>query len=564
MNKATLKDVNIADIIIKPQVRTIFDDEPLVQLTASVKEHGVIQAIVLNDVSGKLILVCGERRVRASKSNKFTTIPASIYKDLTADQVVQMQIIENLQRKDVHPMEEAIAFKQLMTANKFDAVEMSKRISRSIAYVASRLKMNDLIPEFQKVFYANRMTMTTAHEVCKLSADAQKAIFASKKGYEIISIDQHTLNQYKKDLKKAPFDTKDANLVKAVGPCSTCPQNTASGMGLFPDEKGESICMDRKCFVNKCELSFNLKLKEAMEDPRMVFLSSNYGSNGDVSTQMKKKGHKVYDRYQGVTIVENPPQKDIESGKVWKGFYVEGDAMGHTVFIKPIKQAASSSSSSSSAPAKGSAGAFKEKQSAGKATAADITAEIERMNSVEKRKKEIDNEKAWPLMHALFGQKLHTPKAKEKFFENKSPLSVNEKISFILALVSETGMSSDEIKLCTIRSLGFKQELRWIDKSLLEFLNKNIKHLDAIIFNMARHFLYDKVNNAGTIERDPKKAALKNVIRDYDKEGIEHIDAEVTEQRNKRAARLSAAIADLKSKMPKAAAAKTAVKKKKK
>lgn len=549
MNKAELKDVAIADITIKPQVRTIFDEEPLVQLTASVKEHGVIQAIVLNNIAGKLILVCGERRLRASKANKFTTIPASIYKDLTADQVVQMQIIENLQRKDVHPMEEAIAFKQLMTANKFDALEMSKRISRSIAYVASRLKMNDLIPEFQKVFYANRMTMTTAHEVCKLSADAQKQIFASKKGYEIITIDQHTLNQYKKDLKKAPFDIKDADLVKAVGPCSICPQNTASGMGLFPDEKGESLCMDRKCFVNKCQVSFNLRLKEAMEDPRVVFLSSNYGTGGEVSQQMKKKGHKVYDRYEGVTIVGNPPQKDIESGKVWKGFYVEGDAMGHTVFIKPIKKQASSSSSD--APAKGSAGAFKEKQSAGKATAADINSEINRMNSVEKRKKELDEEKLWPLIHALFGQKPHTPKASEKFKQNSAKLSFYENISVILCLVEELHMGSKDDQI--FKSLGFKGSTLYASTDLLKWLSENKKHHEAITNNLMRLYLYSKTNHSGQYSKNAKKLALKNVISEYDKAGVDALVKESNDAISKRENRLKTAIADLKNKMPKAA-----------
>jgi ParB-like chromosome segregation protein Spo0J len=552
MKKAELKYIPINEIIVQPQVRTIFDEEPMIQLAESVHSKGVLQPIAVNQVKDKLYLICGERRYRAqnlvikgftnTKGEKITGdasrnfIPATIYADLLPDEVLQMQIIENLHRKDVHPMEEAIAFKRMMTDNNFDIVEISKRVTRSIKYVGARIKLTSLIPEFQKVFYAGRMSMTTAHELCKVSEDGQKTIYAGKKGHDEIRVDDWTLKQYKKDLKKAPFDIKDEDLVKAAGSCIVCPHNTAASSQLFPDESGQSICMNAKCFSNKCAVSFMVKLKQAKEDPRMVFLSSEYHAN---ESDIKAAGGvKVYTRYN-FDEVTKPAQKDIDTGKVLKGFFVSGDAKGHTVYCKIAKAIKGSGAARSGKP---SAAEFKEKQSSGKATAADINVEIQRMINAEKRKKEIDMEKAYPALHNL----LYDCK---KFVFNAGPLSVAESCLLIIRLLDKINYSFDACDWdedAYLKTQGFKG-----DKDAAEFfawlLANKSKH-SSMLQTLSRVFFYSNAQENHR-EDDAAQEALIGVIKEYMPKELKEIQDEVSENRSKRDAKLTQAIASLKAQL---------------
>lgn len=121
-----LKEIKLADIVIgKTNPRKTFDEQIIEELAQSIIEKGVLQPIVVrvNGKPGKYELVCGERRVRASlkaqtAKKTITTIPAVI-RQLTNEEALEVQIIENLQRKDVHPMEEAVAFKGLIDLKKF-------------------------------------------------------------------------------------------------------------------------------------------------------------------------------------------------------------------------------------------------------------------------------------------------------------------------------------------------------------------------------------------------------------------------------------------------------------
>lgn len=175
----TLEMVKLKQITIsKTNPRKKFDEESIKELSDSIFQKGVLQPIVLRKVGKGYELVCGERRFRAAtlvmESNpERDAIPATIH-ELTNKEAMEIQIVENLQRKDVHPMEEAVAFKGLIDLKTYDVQEIANRVGKSVTYVAQRLKLNDLIEDFQKAFYSERMTIATALKIVKLRKEDQQ------------------------------------------------------------------------------------------------------------------------------------------------------------------------------------------------------------------------------------------------------------------------------------------------------------------------------------------------------------------------------------------------------
>lgn len=533
--KRVQKDVALKDIIINDQARTEFDSDAIIELAKSIKDNGLLQPIGIHLSKGKYYLIYGERRTRAMKLNKAAIINAMVYENLTADQICELQITENLQRKDLNPIEEANAFKKLMVENKKTVSEIALRLSRSEKYIATRLKLADLIPEFQKALFQDRMTMKDALECCKYSKEMQKEIFIEDgDAKDSFNIADYTFNQYKGDLKTAPFDLKDATLIKAAGACNVCPHNTA-GNQLFYDEKGKSICMNNKCFESKCDKDFENKLKKAIEDPASILYTSNH-YDGNITKELKKEGNLIYNGNK-ISIITSPKDSEIKSGKIVKAFCVEGDGKGKEFHVKIIKESGSSTDASI-----GTAGAFKEKQSEGKTTDADILSEIARMESVEKRKKEIDEENTWNSIYSLLEEN-------KAFNSNMKELSINEKITLIIVLFKSNILIDDDefLKLWGCK-INMPDEME-----LMEWLIINIGKLDGIINNLMRQFFYAKISSNGRFAENGDKASLMNVIGEYDHNALTEIQNGIKEARSKREEKLKLATDKLRMQLTKKA-----------
>jgi ParB family transcriptional regulator, chromosome partitioning protein len=125
------------------QPRKNFDEEKIEQLAESIKEHGVVQPIVLKKEGSTYTIVAGERRWRASKSIGLKEIPAVVM-DLTDKQVLEISLIENIQREDLNPIEEAIAYKKLIDEFNLTQEVLSKRIGKSRTAVTNCLRLLNL------------------------------------------------------------------------------------------------------------------------------------------------------------------------------------------------------------------------------------------------------------------------------------------------------------------------------------------------------------------------------------------------------------------------------------
>ena len=247
-----VQELSIGRIIPDPmQPRKSFNEEALKQLSESIEEHGVLQPITVRKSGKDYIIVMGERRYRASKLAKKKTIP-SIVREYDNNDVLEIQIIENLQRQDVEPTEEAEAV--VFLSEKYSPREISKRLGRTENFVRQRLKLAGLIEGFKTFVRNGEMTISLGVGVALFEPEVQQMMLETMGE----SFNTHQINQMIKnqtyDLEKAPFDVIDEKLITKVGACTTCPFNAINQGNLFGD--GKMVCTKSACYEMKKSKSF--------------------------------------------------------------------------------------------------------------------------------------------------------------------------------------------------------------------------------------------------------------------------------------------------------------------
>ncbi len=134
----------------KDQPRKSFDSEKIAELTESIKTHGIIQPLILRKIDNdQYIIVAGERRWRAAKIAGLKEVPAIIM-DLTESEILEISLIENIQRQDLNPIEEAIAYKKLIDDFKMTHEELSKRIGKSRTSITNTMRLINLDDRVQQ------------------------------------------------------------------------------------------------------------------------------------------------------------------------------------------------------------------------------------------------------------------------------------------------------------------------------------------------------------------------------------------------------------------------------
>ncbi|EAO7388859.1 ParB/RepB/Spo0J family partition protein [Listeria monocytogenes] len=148
-NEETVQNIAIKDI--KPnlyQPRKIFDTKAINELRDSIKIHGVLQPIILRNTDKGYEIVVGERRFRAAKEAKLKEIPA-VVRDLTEEEMMELSVIENLQREDLSPLEEAESYQFLMKKLGLTQAKLAERVGKSRPYIANFVRLLTLPEEVQ-------------------------------------------------------------------------------------------------------------------------------------------------------------------------------------------------------------------------------------------------------------------------------------------------------------------------------------------------------------------------------------------------------------------------------
>ena len=191
-------NVAIADVDKNPfQTRYVDDDEALEELADSIKANGVVQPIVVRPATeqGRYILVMGERRLHASKKAGKTHIPALVRR-ISEQQAAEMTIIENLQREDLSPLEQAQAFRVLSNQFNLTQQQISERVGLSRVSVANYMRLLKLPREVMEMLAEKRINFSQAKELLKLGDNdriAEAALYAVKKGMNIEQIEMLVL-----------------------------------------------------------------------------------------------------------------------------------------------------------------------------------------------------------------------------------------------------------------------------------------------------------------------------------------------------------------------------------
>ncbi|MFD1421496.1 ParB/RepB/Spo0J family partition protein [Lactiplantibacillus songbeiensis] len=182
-SEAAVVDLALTDIRANPyQPRHKFDQAALKELASSIEKSGVFQPIIVRQPDAeikKYELIAGERRFRASKLAKQTTIPA-IVRDVTEEQMMEVAVLENLQREDLTPLEEAEAYESLMKKLKLTQAEVSKRLGKSRPYIANYLRLLGLPTGVKQLIQGGKLSMGQARTLLSLKDKSKLAPLAKK------------------------------------------------------------------------------------------------------------------------------------------------------------------------------------------------------------------------------------------------------------------------------------------------------------------------------------------------------------------------------------------------
>lgn len=271
--------------------RRHFDAEFIKGLAASIRDHGLAQPILVRPLPASRLeetsyeplspqaawplptpsrkhvrptheIVAGEQRWRACELAGVRFIPALI-RELTDQQVLELQLIENLKRRDLHPMEEAEGYERLRETMGLTADDIADRIDKGRSYVYNTLKLLDLVPDARAAFYEGKLTRSTAELVAKRPAGLQlqvlKDITATDFHGEPMSYrkaKEHVDSNYMLKLGTAVFKITDETLVPDAGSCRVCPKRSGANPQLFDDVAHADTCTDPTCFNVKKEAHY--------------------------------------------------------------------------------------------------------------------------------------------------------------------------------------------------------------------------------------------------------------------------------------------------------------------
>lgn len=516
MSKQELKVVQLKEIIASTtNPRKTFDEQSLKELSNSVKEKGVLQPILIRPIENgengpkqaKYELVCGERRYRASLMAGIKDIPANI-RDLSDDEAFEMQIIENLERKDVHPLEEADAFKRMLDSGKYQIADIAAKFAKPETFIAQRLKFVDLIDEIKKDFYEGKLGIGHAIHIARLGQKDQKDIYESSlngwnPGYGTVNELRDQIENDTYDLDEAPFDTKDENLLKCATACEVCPKRAGANPTLFADIEETNRCFDTGCYDQKMEAHITKTIARIIENGEDVLFGRGYnapeGFVKDLITQYKLPVLKKYDDFS---------ETSNEGGR--QLFYVSGSDAGKMVMVRLYGKKADS-------------------MPGAEPTVQD---QIDKIEERAKRALELDDEKVWNVVRKFGDGDIGITMKPEDFLDNDKPLNDWEKKALALAINSAA-------------SYGSLKGINWFKEMDMEKL-MTYSLPDSVLYQAMRRLIYDKLNSSyGSHTVQPTNAALFQVFKEYFKSEVSGICDHFQDKADKRIARTNAKLKEL-------------------
>lgn len=269
--------------------RTTFNQVKLEELADSIRAGGVHQPVLVRRLPGARVadtdrkvqyeIVAGERRFRACQLAGVATIPAMV-RAMTDREVLEVQIIENLQRDDLSELEEAEGYERLMQHSTLTADAVGAKIGKSRSYVYARLKLLELCPEARAILRDGTIDASRALALArlpdhKLQLKVMEDVVLAKNSYgeqcySFRDVSRIIQRQYMLRLDKASFSIADGTLVHGATACGACPKRTGHEPELFADVDSPDVCTDPDCYRQKEAAHQGRELQAAHERGQTV------------------------------------------------------------------------------------------------------------------------------------------------------------------------------------------------------------------------------------------------------------------------------------------------------
>lgn len=214
-----VQEIKIKDLRPNPyQPRKTFQQDAIDELKASIIEHGILQPLIVRKSIKGYEIVVGERRYRAAKEAKLTSVPA-VVREFTEQQMMELAVLENLQREDLNPIEEGQAYQTLMDKLNLTQEEVAKRLGKSRPHVANHIRLLSLPPKIQELISDGKISMGHGRALLGLRKKANLPMVVEKVIKESMNVRQlekwiQQLNENVSRETKKPEKKKDVFLIE--------------------------------------------------------------------------------------------------------------------------------------------------------------------------------------------------------------------------------------------------------------------------------------------------------------------------------------------------------------
>ena len=315
--------------------RRTFEEGKLHELAQSIRQHGLIQPLTVRPNAEGFEIVAGARRFRASQLAELFSVPARIV-EIDDAQALEWQLVENSQRVDVHPYEEAQGFQRLLDMPGYDVAALVEKSGKSASHIYARLSLLQLIPTIAETFTAERITASHANLLARLPQEAQATAYEQCWRKDWQDKEPHLLpakhlsawiqtNLYL-SLADAPFDREDPTLNPTAGACPTCPHRSGFNTSLFNDVQGDQ-CLDSPCYQTKINAHID---REVAAHPDLIQIENGYRSPKEQRPGAVQRGQlREID-----TVVQNPDAEPVPPCAAAKpAIIVYGKRAGTTITV---------------------------------------------------------------------------------------------------------------------------------------------------------------------------------------------------------------------------------------
>ena len=231
-------EISLDDIRSNPyQPRKVFDEDALKELSDSIKEHGVVQPIIVKKSIKGYELVAGERRTKAAKLAGLSTIPA-IIRDFNDEEMMEIALIENIQRENLNPIEEALAFENIIKSTGLTQDEIASKFGKSRSYITNMLGLLKLPNETKKLVEDGKLSASHARTLSKMD-------------------DEDKIIKMANDIVKYNLNVRDVEDLTRKVKTPTSKKNVPSTYKIFEDIMREKIGTKVKINNKKIEIPFD-------------------------------------------------------------------------------------------------------------------------------------------------------------------------------------------------------------------------------------------------------------------------------------------------------------------